>query len=296
MPLPNVPPNYESLWTWVNRDERRAVFRDQGVDWHLLRAIRAYYYACISFIDCQVGRMLESLAKTRQLDETLILFMSDHGDLLGDYLCFHLGSMHDGCARIPLLARWPARFRGGARCDRLVSQLDVAPTILNCIRSPALMQPDLPGRDLAQIANDEVNPQPAFVQFQRAERGIYAVVTDEWKYAYSAGDDVEFLFDRKREPLETQSVASLPLTYTKQATLKRILLGHLRAVGETTAVDGDDWRRYPEWRQPLTPIVGQRVYDHPWADLSIPGYTDEPPPGKRPENIGSLAMSDTQTA
>ena len=273
MPVPNVPPGYESLWTWVNRDERRAVFRDQGVDWNLLRAMKAYYYACISFIDYQVGQMLAALQRRGQLDNTLILFLSDHGDHLGDYLTFHLGSMHDSCARIPLLVRWPDRFKADVRCPRPVTLLDVAPTVLHAAGVGHTL--DLDGQDLGRIADGRVERSAAFIQFLYAEKGIYAVVTDDWKYAYSAGDDVEFLFDRRNDPQETQNVANLPLTEQVQAALKRVLLDHLRDVGEGSAVDGNQWKRYPEWKQPVEPIIGQRVYDHPWADLHIPGYSDD---------------------
>ncbi len=96
---------------------------------------------------------------------------------------------------------------------------------------------------------------------------------DDWKYAYSAGDDVEYLFDRRNDPKETVNVANMPLSDDVQARLKRMLLDHLVRVGEDSAVDGDDWKRY-DWKPPADPIIGQRVYDHPWADLRIPGYSD----------------------
>ena len=99
------------------------------------------------------------------------------------------------------------------------------------------------------------------------------MVTDEWKYAYSAGDDREILFNRRNDILETQNVANMPLTDVIQASLKQVLLKHLDEVGETTAGNGADWRRYPNWTPPTSPIVGQRVYDHPWSDLHIPGYS-----------------------
>ena len=57
--------------------------------------------------------------------------------------------------------------------------------------------------------------------------------------------------------------------------MKAVLLRHLNECGETTAADGNDWRRYPGWQPPTSPIVGQRVYHHQWANHSIPGYTDD---------------------
>ena len=272
MPAPMVPPGYENLWTWANRDERRAVFHDQGVDWHLLRACRAYYYACVSFVDYQVGRILKALQQRGELDSTLIMFTSDHGDLLGDYLSFHLGSYQEGCCHIPLLARFPGTFQRDTRCSTPTSLVDIAPTILNIARCDPL--PDQDGLDLAEITAKKNDREMVFSQFRRAESGIYIAVTEHCKYAYSAGDDREFLFDRTQDPLETRNVADMPLTEAAQQTMKRALIEHLRTMGETSALDGDDWQRFPNWTPPVSPIVGQRVYDHPWADLSIPGYTD----------------------
>ena len=53
-----------------------------------MRCIKAYYYACISFVDFQIGRVVDTLAEAGELDNTLILFTSDHGEHLGDYNCF----------------------------------------------------------------------------------------------------------------------------------------------------------------------------------------------------------------
>ncbi|MDP7743381.1 MAG: sulfatase-like hydrolase/transferase [Lentisphaeria bacterium] len=273
MPLPSVPPNFEELWTWVNRDERRATFKDQGVDWQLMRAVRAYYYGCISFVDFQVGRMLETLERRGQLDNTLVLFMADHGDMLGDLLTFHLGSMHEGAAHIPLLARLPGTFEAGRRCDHPASLVDIAPTILN--RTGAGTMPGMDGIDLGGLATGQIERNEVFIQFQHTERGIYAVVNDRWKYAYSAGDDKAFLFDRRQDPQETNNVADMPMTNAIQEEMKAVLLRQLNECGETTAADGDDWRRYPDWQPPTSPVVGQRVYHHQWAEHSIPGYTDD---------------------
>ncbi|NOZ64203.1 MAG: sulfatase-like hydrolase/transferase, partial [Caldiserica bacterium] len=70
MPLPHVPPNVESLYTYINRVQNRYKYRDQGIDNNLLRCIKAYYYAAISFIDYQIGRILEMLEKTGEIDNT----------------------------------------------------------------------------------------------------------------------------------------------------------------------------------------------------------------------------------
>ena len=121
MPLPNRPDAFETLQTLVNRCQNRYKYRDNGFDLNLVRAIKAYYYACISVVDFQVGRLLDALEQTGQIDQTLIGFTADHGEHLGDYQCFGKRSMHDSCARIPLIVAQPGRFAAGQVCDEPVS-------------------------------------------------------------------------------------------------------------------------------------------------------------------------------
>lgn len=115
MPLPLLPPEGDALLTFVNRIQNRYKYRDGGLDFHLLRTMKAYYYACISFVDCQVGRILDALEQTGQAENTLVLFTADHGEHLGDYGCFGKRTFHDTAARVPLLAWQKGRFEGGAR-------------------------------------------------------------------------------------------------------------------------------------------------------------------------------------
>ena len=97
---------------------------------NLLRTMRAAYYAAISFIDYQVGRILDHLESEGELDNTLIVYTSDHGELLGDYDCYGKRSFLDAAARIPLLVRYPERFEANVQCDTPTSLVDVLPTSL----------------------------------------------------------------------------------------------------------------------------------------------------------------------
>lgn len=277
MPLPHVPQDAEALWTYINRWQNRYKYRDQGVDQNLVRCLKAYYYACISFIDYQVGRMLDTLAATGQLDDTLLLFTSDHGELLGDYHCFGKRSMHDACARVPLLARLPGRFAAGRRCDRPASLVDVAPTVLGACGA-GLGTHESDGQDLAGVAAGRIARPAVFGQIQREGRAIYTAVTARWKYAYSAPDQQEFLFDRVTDPAETRNRAGLPFTRPHLAGMRRRLIEELRAAGETGGLDGDTWKVFPRLAVPLDPDSGLLVQDQPWAETYIPGYTDEPTP------------------
>ncbi|HEX2999642.1 MAG TPA: sulfatase-like hydrolase/transferase, partial [Armatimonadota bacterium] len=107
MPLPKRPEDSENLLTYWNRFQNRYKYRDQGLDNNLIRSLRAAYYGCISFVDYQVGRILAALEARGEMENTLILFVSDHGELLGDYNCFGKRCMLDSAARVPMLAYWP---------------------------------------------------------------------------------------------------------------------------------------------------------------------------------------------
>ena len=273
MPLPNVPPDSEALWTWVNRNQNRYKYRDQGVDWNLVRCIKAYYYAAVSFVDYQIGRALDALEATGQADNTLVLFTSDHGEHLGDRYCFGKRTMHDSASRVPLLLRLPGRFEGGRTCDRPVSLVDIAPTLLAACGAE-MPSDQLDGIDLAEALAGQCEREMVFSQHAQGPLATYMAADDRWKYVYSAGDGREMLFDRVADPLETRDRIGAPFSREPHARMKEALIDHLRRGGETAALDGDDWRSYPRREMPANPDAGLLVQDMKWADTSIPGYTD----------------------
>ena len=273
MPLPNVPQDSESLHVHINKVQNRYKYRDQGIDQNLMRNIRAYYWATISFIDYQVGRVLDALERTGQLDDTLILYTSDHGEHLGDYNCFGKRSMHDSCARVPMLARMPGRFQAGTVCTRPTSLVDVLPTILSAADvSPTTHAPD--GEDLADVAAGSTSREMVFSQFEKAGQAVYTAVNNRWKYAYSAPDDREFLLDRVEDPRETRNKAGIVFLREDLKGMRSATLEHLRRCGEEDALDGDGWRTWPKLEVPDDPDSGLLIQDAPWADATIPGYTD----------------------
>lgn len=248
MPLPNVPDNPEALHTHINRLQNRYKYRDQGIDNNLLRNIKAYYYAAISFVDYQVGRILEVLEETGQLDNTLIVFTSDHGEYLGDYHCFGKRSMHDPSSRIPMLVRYPERFPKNERCRKPVSLVDLMPTFLTAagINHDGI---EMDGNDLKAILDESVERKAVFSQHGTGNEAIYMIVTEKWKYFYSAGDRKEFLFDRIQDPNETRNKAQLRFSQPQKEALKKELLQYLKSVEHQQAYtesDGVlDWKLYP---------------------------------------------------
>ena len=87
----------------------------------------------IDLIDVQVGRMLEALDRTGQADNTLVIFMSDHGEMLGDHGIYFKGAFfYEEAVRVPLIINYPQKFLRDERSTAWVELLDIAPTLLDC--------------------------------------------------------------------------------------------------------------------------------------------------------------------
>ncbi len=274
MPLAKRPHQCESLHTHINRFQNRYKYRDNGVDNNLLRCMKAYYYACVSFIDYQVGRVLAALEEQGQLDSTLVLYASDHGEFLGDYNCFGKRSMLDAAANVPLLARLPGRFAAGEVCQTPVSLVDVMPTILAATDiAPPADQRD--GADLAEIARDG-GDRTIHAQYDCDGRATHMILNRRWKYYYCVTDRREFLFDRQQDPEETRNLAGNPLRRTVAAEMRGELMEYYRREGYTEPLDGDRWREFPQPSLPEDPDAGLLIQDAGWARpyQAIPGYTE----------------------
>lgn len=171
-----------------------------------------------------------------------------------------------------LLTRLPGRFAPATVCDQPVSLIDVMPTILNAAGL------DVPsgceGVDLADVAAGRCDRQAVFTQHQRGETATYMVVTDQWKYVYSAPDRREFLFDRRVDRPESRDRAGLNHFSADQTAMRSLLIDFLRDTGHTEGLDGEGFKLFDQPSIPENPDGGLLLQDNVWADESIPGYTD----------------------
>jgi arylsulfatase A-like enzyme len=271
MPAPFRPDGFERLLTYWNRFQNRYKYRDAGCDLNLLRTMRAAYYGCISFIDYHIGRILSALGS--ELDHTLIVFTSDHGELLGDYGSFGKRSMLDAASRVPLLVRWVGRnrsggFAGGQRCATPTSLLDLWPTFLTAAGiSEAHIHPE--GEDLRQIANAPEQARLVYSQFSHGGHGLYLVTDGRWKYTYSAADEQEWLFDVQVDPGETHSLAENPAFAVQTRVMRQALLKRFQTAGYVEAVEAGAWRTYGKTSLPDDPDWGLLFQDMPKMQPAI---------------------------
>ncbi len=118
------------------------------------KELQAAYYAMIKLIDDQVGNIIAALESDGIRDNTVIIFTSDHGEMLGDHGLIQKGCrFYEGLVRVPLIISWPEKFLTGVRSDALVELIDKAPTILDLagIDLPEKMQ----GKSLLAILRGE---------------------------------------------------------------------------------------------------------------------------------------------
>jgi choline-sulfatase len=129
------------------------------------RAVHAYYGMC-SFVDDQIGRVLQALEEAGLQDSTRIIYSTDHGEMLGDHGLWYKNCMYEGAAGIPLIMAGPDLPRGSV-VDDAVSLIDLFPTILEATGVvPDVQDSDLPGRSLLPQARGESGEiRPVFSEF-----------------------------------------------------------------------------------------------------------------------------------
>ena len=219
LPLPKSKPNeLKTKPTYQQLDSKFAHNDPDGYDMAEMsdrdrREIKAAYYAMVELIDKQVGRMLEALQDTGQLDNTIVIFMSDHGEMLGDH-GFYLKGPHfyDEAVRVPLIFSWNDRIQSDLKADCLMELIDIAPTLLEAsgIDIPDYIQ----GQSLMPIllgqAPESQHRKYVFSEYYNAwthkhSYGSMLRTRDEKVVVYHGTDQGE-LYDLKNDPDEFENL------------------------------------------------------------------------------------------
>jgi arylsulfatase len=198
--------------------------------------ILAYTYGMVSLIDRHVGRVLDTLDELRLAEDTVVLFLSDHGDMMGDHGLLNKGPFHfEGLLRVPMIWRWSGRFRP-RRSPTLVSLLDVPPTILDLAGVPVpegLASPEAPeqppawpGRSLVPLLTGQANAVQDSVVIENDEDylglRLRTLVTPTHKITTYTGhrgpEAYGELFDLGNDPHETHNLWDSPAHASTWAT------------------------------------------------------------------------------
>jgi len=180
-------------------------------DW---RKVTVAYWATLSYVDSQVGRILDVLRETGQYENTIIVFTSDHGDMLGGHglITKGAGTPYEEVYNIPLIMRVPGMPSGMYDAESIVNLVDLAPTLLELCDVDPL--PEAHGHSISPVLRrdqDASNWRDGYAEFF-AQTFFYTqriVWHDQWKYVFSPGG-IDELYNLENDPHEKNNLADNP--------------------------------------------------------------------------------------
>jgi len=172
------------------------------------------YYAMTANLDWNIGRLIEALRKLGELDNTILVFTSDHGEMFAAHGRRAKNIFYEEAARVPFLVHWPRKIAPGTVPDACLNTPDIMPTLLGLLGLPV---PDaVEGMDLSHCALGREGPEPEAALMQNT--GACAAWQDgyEWRalrdkrftYAIYRKDKSELLFDNRADPYQMQNLSA----------------------------------------------------------------------------------------
>ncbi len=201
----------------------------------------ACYYGAISQLDAAFGRIVDALEKSGQLDDTLIVFTSDHGDMCGSHgMIDKHYILYDDVVRVPLALRLPGAVKAGLKIyDYVYNCLDFSATLAELL---GFSMPQGQGTSLLPLCRGEAQPRDPYAVFASngqqfglfTQRGIR---TDEWKYVWNP-TDIDELYDLKTDPGEKHNRIAEPQYRELVGELRRTMRKELIRCGDPFAKTG----------------------------------------------------------
>ncbi len=173
-------------------------------DW---RQVKAIYYGMISLIDHSIGRVCAALDRLGLQDNTVIVFLSDHGDYLGDHGFYGKGLPYESALRAPLIFSGPG-IKAGHSINSIESTLDIAPTLLDIA---GVAEPEgLQGASLRALLAGSAAARPSLALVENdddfAALRMRTLITPRWRLTYYLNQPWGELIDRERDPQEMRNL------------------------------------------------------------------------------------------
>jgi uncharacterized sulfatase len=180
-----------------------------GITKDQARECKLAYYAAISFVDAQIGRLIDAIDSLGLADNTIIVFWSDHGYHLGEHGLWFKQSCFEESAKSPFIISVPGLKTAGKICRKTVELVDIYPTLAELT---GLTAPDgLEGYSLAPLLKNTAAKwdHPAYTQVQRGETPGHSVRTEKWRYTeWGFGKNGSELYDETNDPGEQKNLAA----------------------------------------------------------------------------------------
>lgn len=222
----------DALWESLPADAASGRYKafgfELGVENEALRKeYMQAYHACISFIDSQIGLVVEELKTQDQWDNTIVIFTSDHGYHLGDHFLWGKVTLFDIGTRVPFIVRVPGMTKAGSRSEALVELVDIFPTLSELAELDAPKH--LQGLSLVPQLREPSTPSDRSFAYSVVTRrgGLgFAIRNRTWRYTkWPRGEE---LYDLQTDPSERVNLASNP-NYRERLLEMRDHLGEVQA-------------------------------------------------------------------
>lgn len=210
------------------------------------RRLMANYYGLVEMVDNAVGRILDALEESGQAENTIVVFTSDHGEMMGSHRMLGKGVFYRQSVEVPLLIHLPGQTES-RRLAGNFSQIDLLPTLLDLMgvavpsglsgssRADALRGGELPPEDIFLFWHPQKPGQPERLKGQ-SWRGI--VTPDGWKYAVSPQEEIGLLFNLQDDPWEQRNRFCDPELASVRQTLHERLTAWMRKQDDPALQDG----------------------------------------------------------
>ncbi len=177
---------------------------------HVVQSARKHYYAALTHVDYELGRLFGELKMQGLWENTIILFTSDHGDMLGDHGLFQKTCFYEPSARVPFVLRLPQHLQGGctpgSSIHEAVQLADIYPTLLGLAGCSA-GEEGRDGLNLMSLLGQPLTQERWVFGYSNVQDGMYMATNGEWKYLYYVCEGREQLFHVDHDPAERDNLA-----------------------------------------------------------------------------------------
>ncbi len=203
------------------------------------------YYGLITHIDMQLNRLLEGLADYELLDDTVIIFTSDHGDMMGDHDMYRKSVGFEGSSNVPLIVRPAPRFAGDAPRGQVITEVtelrDIMPTVLDFA---GVDVPDsIDGASLAPFATGRSAPETwrreIHGEHTHFDQSLQWVTDGKRKYLWASQKGIEQFFDLESDPQELHNLIEDPTRSVEIADWRGRLISYLDGRAEGYVANGE---------------------------------------------------------
>ncbi len=205
----DLPDDYDSITPLSTLAKENKCIANYPPNKDYLRRVKELYYSAISFVDYNIGKIIDTLERTGQLDNTLIVFTSDHGEMLGDNGTYQKFLPYDGSAKIPFIVRYPKYVTADTVEEKFVDLNDLLPTFLDATKLTYPSNNKLPGESIF-IENGQKNRDYQYIEHNKGSKRWISIRDSRYKYNYYYGGGHEELFDLVNDQREQVNLLHKP--------------------------------------------------------------------------------------